>query len=96
MSEESQQPQPIPGLGPGRIVHYVLTDHDLDNASAGEVRPAMVIQVWDTTTGCSNLTVFIDMANDVKRGGDPVAFDASSIHYDEAGSPGTWHFPPRV
>ncbi len=71
----------------GSIVHYVLPD----GKSAGQVRPAVVVRIWDDTKtiGTSQLQVFTDDQND----GLPPVMWATSILYDENGAPGTWHFP---
>lgn len=73
----------------GSMVRYVLPD----GRSAGEVRPAVVVRIWDEskTVGTSNLNVFTDGDNDYP-GTDGLLW-ATSIVYDESGAPGTWHFP---
>jgi hypothetical protein len=89
-------------LTEGRIVHFVMP--------LGEHRPAIVTKVWDHTgeTGCANLSVFTDYANDAiytegekqvyKNAGidkEAVAhghFWATSRLYSEEPKPGTWHW----
>lgn len=81
------------GLTEGRIVHFVMPN--------GEHRPAIVVKVWNKTSGTSNLTVFSDWmndgnmpnmphsANDVARG----IFWATSVMPDEeTKAPNTWHW----
>lgn len=86
---------PGPGVIPGRIVHYVLAPSDLpDGKSAGELRPAMLIRVWNPSDGCSNLQVFLDGTNDGQIQG-PAHLWATSRNYDTEGALGTWHWPPR-
>ncbi|MDE3097338.1 MAG: hypothetical protein KGK07_15225 [Chloroflexota bacterium] len=91
----------------GRIVHYVLPEH-VSKRCAGMVRPAIVVRVWgdgisdkpaapvaDPDHGSVQLQVFTDCSND----GDACAAGvmwATSVHYDESGAPGTWHWPPRA
>lgn len=80
------------GLIEGRIVHYVT--------SKGKHRPAIIVQVWSKATGCSNLQVFTDGANDCQDRGEfgipqNVAW-MTSIQYSEEPIPRTWHFPERV
>lgn len=48
------------GLTEGRIVHYVLPDGNHE----GEHRPAIIVKVWNKTTGYVNLQVFVDGTND--------------------------------
>lgn len=83
----------------GRIVNYVLPK---DHPRAGEVRPAIVVRVWNqvgalANAGMSNLQVFLDGRND-----DPAAAVngptkwVGSVLYSEAPEPGTWHWPPRT
>ncbi len=73
----------------GSMVRYVLPD----GRSAGEVRPAVVVRIWDEpkTVGTSNLNVFTDGDNDYP-GTDGLLW-ATSITYDKSGAPGTWHLP---
>ncbi len=71
----------------GRIVHYVMPD--------GQHRPAVVVQVWNKDTGCSNLQVFTDGSNDgpdYRKG----LFWATSVIYSENKEPSTWHWPERA
>lgn len=87
----------------GRIVHYQLSDgdvalidrHGIDRmgrtdrnaARAGQVYPAMVVAVFDPSTGSANLKVFLD-------GGAGAEYWATSrVEGDE---PGQWSWPPRV
>jgi hypothetical protein len=81
----------------GRIVHYTLTEVDVslinssidamqrhhNVARAGDVYPAMVVRVFDTSAS-ANLQVFID--------GDWSYWVTSREEGDE---PGTWAWPPR-
>lgn len=84
-SPSSESPQA--GLSEGRLVHYVMVD--------GQIRPAIVVRVWDRVTGCCNLQVFVDGSNDGydwKTG----TLWATSIPYDEGLAPQTWHWPERT
>lgn len=56
--------------------------HIGNEVKAGEVYPAMVLRVWGES-GCSNLKVMLDGSDE---------FWATSIAYDEAKAPGTWHW----
>lgn len=89
----ADEPKPIPGLAPGRAVHFV-TDKPLSAGEAPEVRPAVVVRVWDLHTGVSNLQVFVDGTNDGYPAGQGTAWK-TSIRYSEGREPGTWHWPPR-
>lgn len=82
----STEPQSIPGLTEGRIVHYVLPDTAL---RAGQHRPAIIVQVWDHGTGMSNLQVFNDGRNDEHQG---AAHWVGSVYFSEDPKPGTWHY----
>lgn len=75
----------------GRIVHFVTNE--------GNHRPAIVVEVWNKETGCSNLQVFTDGFNDSKG---RKQFDqpqnvswATSVNYSEEPKPYTWHWPER-
>lgn len=72
----------------GDIVGYVLPD----GRHPGEVRPAIILKIWDRDNGCSNLNVFTDGDNDYP-GTDGLLW-ATSILYDGGlePEPGTWHF----
>ncbi len=86
----------MPELTLGRIVHYTVSDHDLNNLTpglsvqtgnhnavrAGSVYPAMVVGV--NSENSANLQVFID--------GD-ASFWATSR--SEGDTPGTWAWPVR-
>jgi len=82
----------------GRLVHYSLAD--------GTIRPAILVDVWSPETGCSNLQVFVDGANDLdneykKTGVTPeeaargLAWRTSRQRSDEP-KPNHWHWPPYV
>jgi len=81
----------------GRIVHYVLPSH---SARAGEIRPAIITQVWTdldhaSSPGMCNLTVFRDQSNDFAEPGYGPVW-AGSVIYSADNAPGTWHWPERV
>jgi hypothetical protein len=70
----------------GRIVRYVLPH---GHNRAGQVVPAIITRVWDEQL--VQLTPFVDVAND-----QPIEAGAcSSVPYDEAAKPRTWHWPSR-
>lgn len=83
---------------PGRIVQYILSQHDVDqihlthgnpprgmNApKVGDVAPAMVVRVWSEEL--VNLQVFLDGA---------AAHWATSRALDPDEGMGTWHWPAR-
>lgn len=73
----------------GRIVHYTLPD----GRSAGEVRPAIVVRVWDESHKSIQLQVFTDDSND----GLPSVNWRTSVTESETGEPerGRWHWPKR-
>ena len=79
---------------PGRIVNYVF--------ASGEVRPAVVVKVWDAEGQSVNLQVFVDGSNDAALGGaqDRGVVWATSATYQEfegtrrtEPTPHTWHWP---
>lgn len=80
------------GLAVGRIVHYVMED----GLHKGEVRPAIIVKVWDgSQNGCCQLQVFTDGTNDGERYASGVTWKTSRV-YDADGGPGTWHWPVRA
>lgn len=82
-----EQAKPIEGLTEGRIVHYV-TD-------TGKHRPAIIVQVWDTWSGCSNLQVFTDGTNDGFARDHGLTW-ITSIEHSITPNPNTWHFIERA
>ena len=74
----------------GRIVHYTLPD----GRSQGEVRPAIVVRVWDESYRAIQLQVFVDQTND---GFDSGVVWKTSVMQSESGEPelGCWHWPKR-
>lgn len=82
------------GLTEGRIVHFVMPN--------GQHRPAIVVHVWNKTSGVSNLTVFSDWTNDTHNlpnafhNPDDIAhgmFWVTSANPDEeTKKSGTWHW----
>jgi hypothetical protein len=83
----------IPGLIPGRTVHYVM-DVPLSAGESPPVRPAVVVTVADHFTGESGLRVFVDGDRD---GYPPeqAAVWKGGARYSKGREPGTWHWPPR-
>jgi hypothetical protein len=76
-------PAPIPGLTPGRMVHFVL---DQDKHRVG-----IITNVNDATTGNVNLCVFFDGETD-GYAPDNCPHWMGWIEYSEFHIPGTWHF----
>jgi hypothetical protein len=76
-------PAPIPGLTPGRMVHYVL--------SQDEHRPGIITKVNDATTGTINLVVFFDGELDGRSKDYPQVW-SKNVEYSEFNVVGTWHF----
>lgn len=74
-----------------RIVNYIIAS----GPAAGQVRPAVIVRVWDdkpTEESLVNLQVFTDDSND---GLDRITW-RTSVHQDKTGkTPGTWHEPVR-
>lgn len=56
--------------------------HVGNDVKAGDIYPAMVLRVWGES-GCSNLKVQLDGSDE---------YWATSISFDEAKAPGTWHW----
>jgi hypothetical protein len=75
------------GLTEGRVVHFVLPD----GPHKGEHRPAFVVKVWDRATGYVNLQVFMDGTNDGPEYASGISWQ-TSVLYDEAQRPRTWHW----
>jgi hypothetical protein len=77
----------------GRIVYYRIAANDVEaisklggNAQAeGDMVPAMIVRLWDESTGCSNLTLFLDGPATLRK--------TSVVRGDQ---PGQWSWPPRV
>lgn len=73
-------------------MHFVMPN--------GQHRPAVVVQVWNKDTGCSNLQVFTDGTNDGPVFGDGNglcnAYWATSVLYSEDPQPRTWHWIERA
>ena len=72
-----------------RIVHYVLPD----GFQKGEHRGAMVVRVFEGLGMKCNLRLFLDGKND-----DPMGLVSdwrTSVDFDPAFAPGTWHWPER-
>jgi hypothetical protein len=90
--EQSQEPQALPGLIEGRIVHYVMpTDREVQL----QHRPAVIVRIWDHGQGTVNLQVFTDGDNDgVCAAGE--TWWRTSIRYSEKMEPNTWHWIERA
>ena len=84
----------LEGLVAGRIVHYV--PHETETIR--EIRPAIIVQVWDQSSGCCNLQVFTDGSNDSQPTG--LYWATSRLFAEpqdgEKAPPGTWHWIPRA
>lgn len=83
----------VPSIG--RVVHYVLEA----GPHQGEHRAAFIVRVWgDTPDALVNLQVFVDGSNDYykNQGPEPLTLWRTSVHRDDAGAPGTWHWPEYV
>jgi len=93
----------LPGLGLGRIVHYVLCSSDIGasrKSCAGEIIPATVVNCWPSLNrddGYANLYGFPDGSNnlDTFEKGNPIIW-LTSRTYSESKEPGTFHWPPKV
>lgn len=79
----------------GRTVNYVLQN--------GEIRPLVVVRVWEGSSipGYINGVLIYDGTNDSGQLSQGAATAAcvqwiTSTHFDEAKTPGTWHWPVRV
>jgi hypothetical protein len=78
----------------GRIVHYVLSEHD-NVRNVGEHRPAIIVKVWGPQ--CVQLQVFMDGSNDDVRFSPSGVMWQTSVSQDEEGKKGrTWHWPERL
>lgn len=80
------------GLTAGRIVHFVIPD---DTRNAGEHRPAIIVKVWDQTSGNANLHVFYDGSNDDAVDGQGDAW-ITSVLFSEEPQSRTWHWPEKA
>lgn len=77
---------PIPGLTPGRVVHWVKSE--------GEHRPAIVVAVLETA-GLVNLIVFMDGERD-GYAADNCGQWLEARQFDPVGAVNTWHFIERA
>lgn len=91
----------------GRVVLYVLTQTDVaaicyqrerrrsaglmdahdglgNPVQKGDIVPAIIVRVWDESTGMMNGQALLD---------GPDSLWLMSRHRDDAGTPGTWHWP---
>lgn len=75
----------------GRVVHYVLSS----GPRRGEHRAAIVTSAFGGEN--QNLIVLLDQGDDLRENGSYQLMDRVwSAPYDEAGKPGSWHWPERV
>lgn len=75
----------------GDQVLYVLSDTDGEGRSKGEIRPAIITQVWDnpsTRDSVVQLQVFTDGQNDNLANVEW----RTSVHQDHEKSNGTFHY----
>jgi hypothetical protein len=71
----------------GRIVHFVNKF-----GTGREVLAAVITSVRSDT--CVNLHVFYDGTSyGVPMGQDPIN---QAVNFDDKGTPGTWHWPPKL
>lgn len=85
------------GLYIGKIVNYVLTNH--------QIRPLIVVRVWDVIEsekpGYINGVLLFDGLNDHRDlPNEPIGHEycaqwVTSTWYDENKTPGTWHWCTR-
>jgi hypothetical protein len=81
---------------PGMIVLYVLGADGPGAARRGEIRPAMVVRVWEgQEPPLVQLQVFLDGTNDDPIDGQALSW-RTSVRYSAAHEVGTWHWPPAV
>lgn len=83
-------PAAIPGLGVGRIVHYVMP---AESRSPGECRPAIIVRVWGRNYGYVNLQVVTDGDNDGVTAAGETWWRTSVPYSPDLPALGTWHFP---
>jgi hypothetical protein len=57
--------------------------HIGNEVRGGDICPAMVLKVWSTDSGCSNLKVMLDGSDE---------YWATSVNFDATKAPGTWHW----
>lgn len=82
----------IPGLGVGRIVHYVMP---AESRYPGVCRPAIIVQIWGDD-GFVNLCVFLDGDNDGVTAAGETWWRGTVPYSPDLIAFGTWHFPERV
>lgn len=70
------------GLIEGRIVHFAVSGFN-------EARAAVITHVWNEQ-GTVNLFIFPDGSFQMDNQ------TPTSVTYDEAGNPGTWHWIPKA
>ncbi len=86
LKEKPPAPAALPGLTPGRMVHYVLES----GPKVGTHRPAIVVDVLDPAGSCE-LHVFVSRG-DFPTGEHPGLGYAAVAAYSEKHEPGTWHW----
>lgn len=79
-ARERYTPRPYPGAP----IMFVLKD----GPSKGQSRPGVVVRCWDPPL--VNAQIFVDGRNDAEVGCPGTQWE-TSITYDPAGAPGTWH-----
>lgn len=80
----------------GTTVLYVLGTQGPGNSRSGEIRPAMVVRVWEgQEPPLVQLQVFLDGTNDDPIDGAALTW-RTSVRYSADHEPGTWHLPAEV
>ena len=72
----------------GDIVNFVLDD----GRNEGEIRPAIIVHVWDVDNGCSQLQVFTDGDGGSYNDGLPNVIWKTSILHNSNKETSTWHY----
>lgn len=92
----------IPGLGIGRIVHFVPGNppQRADDPTVPQMAPAqaaMIVRVWNDQ-GMVNLSVFPDGSNDsqpLRLVNEKMNYWATSVEYSAEPKPHSWHWPAK-
>lgn len=101
-----QLTDPGSGVSLGRIVHYVVAEHDLprlrecggNSYAVGDIIPASIVRLWG---GSVNIKCHTDAPRDYWATSVQFAVPATEVETIAAGEkvsyePGSWHWPPRV
>lgn len=74
----------------GRIVRFVTGHGEINGEPITRICPAIIVSCTGRSDFAVNLNVFVEATMP-----KPLAEDTMGVPYDDACSPGTWHYPPH-